>query len=332
MKYAILGASGAVGTELGKHLAAQEIPFRAVDRSEIALKRAFAACTPWAEPVVADLGIPSEAARAVADVDTIFYTVGVPFDKFELHPQLTAVTLEAAAEAGVRRFVHLSTLYVYGRAQAKRITEDHPREPHTYRGRKRKEQEDLVAAADTADGMRTLILCPPDFYGALRNSLVYDVFRGALAGRAAKVIGPVDVPHEFVYVPDVAKALYKISAKDEAYGERWNMAGSGHITVRELAELVYGEAGRKPKLRVANKWLLRLLGLRDPTLKGLVEMHYLMTDPLFVDDARLRALLPDLHVTSYEDGARATLRRMAAAAEARKRVREPQRRPAPRPA
>jgi hypothetical protein len=53
--------------------------------------------------------------------------------------------------------------------------------------------------------------------------------------------------------------------------------------------------------------MLRLLGDFNPTLRELVEMHYLMTDPLILDDSALRELLGTLEKTSYDDGVRVIL-------------------------
>jgi nucleoside-diphosphate-sugar epimerase len=53
----------------------------------------------------------------------------------------------------------------YGRPRAERVSEDHRREPHTFKGRMRKEQEDLVLAAHAAHSTKTTILRLPDFYG-----------------------------------------------------------------------------------------------------------------------------------------------------------------------
>ena len=141
-------------------------------------------------------------------VDTIFYTVGVPYTDFALHPKLTRVVLDAAINAGVSRFVLVGTVYPYGIPQRELVNESHPRNPHTFKGRMRKEQEDLVLQAYGRNGLRTTLLRPPDFYGP-ESELSYaaDMFKAAVQGRRADVIGPIDTLHEFIYVPDVARTL-----------------------------------------------------------------------------------------------------------------------------
>jgi nucleoside-diphosphate-sugar epimerase len=191
------------------------------------------------------------------------------------------------------------------------VSESHPRNPHAFKGRMRKKQEDLVIAADGTRGLRTTILRPPDFYGPDSElSYVHSVFTAAVHGGSANVIGPIDTPHEFIFVPDLAGTLLALSAKEEAYGHAWNIAGSGTITTRHFAELVFGAAKQTPRLRVAGKMMLRLFGLFNPFLREVVEMHYLWTTPVKLDDSRIRQLLPDLHRTTYEEGIRTTLEAM----------------------
>jgi len=308
MKYAILGATGAVGKALAPLIAETRQPFRVVGRSLERLRQDFGTYQPLVELCAGDLGDSGAARVAAAGVDTVFYLVGVPYPLFSQHPKLTRISLEAAASAGVQRFVHLSTVYPYGKPERDLIDETHPRNPHTFKGRMRKEQEDLVFAADDRYGMRTTILRPPDFYGPTAElSYVRAIFDAALKGDRANVIGPIDTPHEFIFVPDLAETLLALSGKEEAYGEAWNVAGPGMITTRRFAELAFAAVQRKSHLRVAGKTMLRLLGLFNPFLREIVEMHYLWTTPVQLDDTRLSQLLPDLRKTPYEDGIKATI-------------------------
>ena len=304
-----------VGKALALELAKKRADFRVVARSEESLRRHFRAYEPLVEYCVADLADPVSAARAAADVGTIFYTVGVPYTQFQLHPILTRIALEAATAARVSRFVHVSTVYPYGIPQSDLVDESHLRNPSAFKGRMRKEQEDLVLAADTSAGMRTVILRPPDFYGPdAELSYARSIFDAAVKGGTANVIGPVDAPHEFIFVPDLAETLVSLSEKTEAYGQAWNVAGPGVITTRQFAELVFGAVHQKTRIRAAGKFVLRVLGLFNPLMREVVEMHYLWTTPVILDDRRLRKLLPDLKKTSYAEGIKITIKAMNAAA------------------
>ena len=74
-------------------------------------------------------------------------------------------------------------------------------------------------------------------------------------------------------------------------------------------------AGRKPKLVVRGKAVVRLMGLFDPFMRELVEMHYLQTSPALMDDCALAELIEWIHKTPYSAGLR--LSRVAAARSGR---------------
>ncbi|MFY0572566.1 NAD-dependent epimerase/dehydratase family protein [Archangium lansingense] len=311
-KVALFGASGAIGHSVVQALRAQGRSYRVVGRSRSSLQREFGA-DPRAEIVTwnpEDLASVREAARGVS---TLIYMVGVPYTDFHLHPVLMRRTLEGAIAEGVQRLVLIGTLYSFGRPRTERVTEEHPREPHTYKGRMRKEQEDVVLEAGASGAIQTTILRLPDFYGpGVERSFLHGAFRAALDGKRAQLIGPIDPPHEFVYVPDVGPVVTALADEPRAYGRTWNLGGAGVTTQRKLVEQMFAEVGRRPKLMALNRTLLRVLGLVDPMLRELVEMHYLLTTPLIVDDSALRGLLGEVYKTPYEEGIRRTLEAMRA--------------------
>jgi hypothetical protein len=53
--------------------------------------------------------------------------------------------------------------------------------------------------------------------------------------------------------------------------------------------------------------MLRLLGLFNPFMREMVEMHYLLTDPVLMDDSALQELIGPIRKTSYADGVRQCL-------------------------
>jgi hypothetical protein len=61
---------------------------------------------------------------------------------------------------------------------------------------------------------------------------------------------------------------------------------------------------------VAGKFVLRVMGLFNPFMRKVVEMHYLWATPVKLDDSRLRKLLPNLKKTPYGEGIEATIKAM----------------------
>jgi len=311
-KIALFGAAGAIGNSVAEALRAQGMSYRVVGRDRSALEKAFGG-DPLAEVVTWNPDDAASVRAAARGVETIIYLVGVAYDHFELHPVLMEKTLAGAIAEGVRRMVLIGTVYPYGAPRTAMVTEGHPREPQTFKGRMRKEQEDLLLKADAEGKIQGTILRLPDFYGpGVEKSFLDSLFKAAVkAGTTgsgtADMVGPIDTPHEFVFVPDVGPVVLALTEKPAAWGHWWNFAGAGVITQREIAEKVFAIVGRKPKLRVAGKTMLRVLGLFNPLLREMVEMHYLQTTPVLLDDMALRGLLGVVRKTSYDEGLRLTL-------------------------
>jgi nucleoside-diphosphate-sugar epimerase len=301
---ALAGATGAIGKSVAASLRQQGRPYRAIGRSRTTLEKTFGG-DPLAEVAIWDPNDEESIKSALRGVAAVVYMVGVPYTDFHVHPILMRRVLDAALAEKVDRLLLIGTLYVFGRPRSPRISEEHPREPHTFKGRKRKEQEDIVLAAHTSNQIKTTVLRLPDFYGpGVERSLVSDLFIAVKRNRKAKLIGPVDRPHEFVFVPDVGPVVTKLLDIPAALGRGWNLGGAGITTQLELARLAYGG---EPRLMVVGKTMLRVLGLFDPILREFVEMHYLLTDPLIVDDSGLQRLLGSIPKTSYSEGVRQSL-------------------------
>jgi len=312
-RIALFGAAGAIGGSITAALRAQRRKYRVVGRGRSELERHFGS-DPLAEIVTWNPDDPTSVHTAARGIDTIFYLVGVPYWQFELHPQLMRKTLDGAIAEGVQRIVLIGTVYPFGYARTERIREDHPRESHTYKGRMRKEQEDVLLAADAAGSIRGTILRLPDFYGPnVERSFLASAFQAAIKGTRAQLVGPIDVPHEFVYVPDVGPVAVALGDEPRAFGRAWNFAGAGAITVREFVEKIFQEAGRQPKYIVAGKTMLRIMGLFSPLMREMVEMNYLFQTAVIMDDSAIHGLLGNIKKTSYEEGIRETLRIMRAA-------------------
>jgi nucleoside-diphosphate-sugar epimerase len=217
-------------------------------------------------------------------------------------------TVEAAAAAGVRRVVVVSSVYSYGVPQTAKVSETHPRDPHTRKGRFRKEQEDIAMEAHRAGKLRSLVIHLPDFYGPHAElSMANPIFAAAVNGKTANWLGSTKLPHEFIYVPDVAPVLLDLAGREDSFGERWNLGGAGTIAGEQFITRVYQQAGQKPKWLSANKFMLRMLGLFNPAMRELVEMSYLAETPVILDDTKLERHLGGIAKTSYDDGIRQTM-------------------------
>jgi len=231
-------------------------------------------------------------------------TLGLPYTEFRRYPALMRNVVEASERAGVRRFLLVTNIYTYGLPMAEWVDERQPREPVSFKGRMKLEQERTLEASSK---MQWMILRLPDFFGPEAElSYAKMIFDSARLGRKAQLFSPADTPHQFVYTDDAGPVVADLLGRDHGWNEAYNFAGSGIITVDEFARLIYEAAGKTYRRRLAGNTIVRLLGLFNPLMREFVEMHYLQSTPVNLNDEKLLRHLGSVRRTSYEDGIAAT--------------------------
>ena len=112
------------------------------------------------------------------------------------------------------------------------------------------------------------------------------VFPPALAGKKASLIGNLDMPHSYTYLPDFGKALVVLGERDEALGQAWHVPNDQpEITQREFMNRVFKEIGLPPQMSGMGKTMMRLGGLFIPEAREGVEMMYEFEKPFIVTQA-----------------------------------------------
>jgi nucleoside-diphosphate-sugar epimerase len=122
---------------------------------------------------------------------------------------------------------------------------------------------------------------------------------------------PPDTPHDFAYVPDIAKAaMMLLNAPDDAYGQVWNMPCAPTRTPRELVQLAASAIGVKPKILVIPFWLLPVAGLFSRFMKEVVEVGFTWDRPYQVDGSKFARRF-GFEPTPFEFGVPAAVRSFA---------------------
>lgn len=295
---AVFGATGATGREITRELRRRGVAVRAVSRSADNLARDFGDLE--VDRHVADLGDRDAAVEAAADCDLVFHCVGLPAERFSLHVPLTQNTV-AAIEAQRARGVLVTSYWSYGPGDDEPISEDRRPVPGSEMARIRKEQEDVMLAAGGC------VARLPDFYGPGADlSLANDALQAVFAGRAALWPGDPDARRDFIFVPDSGPVLCELTSRSGAYGRPWNVPGSGAETPRSILECAARLRGTELKLRRGRRWMLELFALFNRQARGFRDVFPLYERPAILDTTRIRELLGELRLTSYEDGIRQT--------------------------
>jgi predicted dehydrogenase/nucleoside-diphosphate-sugar epimerase len=198
--------------------------------------------------VVGDVCSAADMARAVRGCDTVVHcavgTIWPPDAARRVTVEGTRVAAEAARHAGVRRFVHISTLFVHRRDGIDVIDETTPLAPPAgddYGQAKLAAEQALAGVAQT--GLSTIVLRPVRIYGPFSRTFTIRPLQ-TLADGTFGLRGNPDVPANMVYVDNVVEAIARaVVAPDNAAGA-FLVSDAEQATLREFYELYATLAGR----------------------------------------------------------------------------------------
>jgi len=209
--------------------------------------------------------------------------------------------------------VFFDNLYMYG-PQTKPLTEETPLSSYGRKPAVRSAVTRQWMAARDAGRIKIAVLRAPDFYGpGVGNSHIGDVGFGRLAqGKAASLVVPPDMPHDYAYVPDLGRMVVTLlDAPDEDFGQVWHSPCAPTLTARQILTIGAKAIGEKPRVSSLPLWLLPVLGLGVPFLREVYEMRFTFDRPYYVDASKWnRRFWSD--VTPFEIGAVSTARDFAA--------------------
>ena len=305
----ILGANGRLG-------AAAVQAFAAAGWSVLAqARRAPAALPPGARHLAIDLADTAALAAAAAGARAVVYAVNPAYTRWdqELLP-LARQGMDAAERLGAS-FMLPGNVYNFGQAMPALLREDTPQRPSTAKGRLRAALEAEMAAR-AAQGLRSVVIRAGDFFGGGRGSWIDLVIVKSLAQGKLAYPGPLDVPHAWAYLPDLARAFVAVAAAPDGAApacRRLHFAGCT-LTGAELLdglEQAAADLGLRPNAgwrRGGLPWgFIRTVGVVYPPWRELARMSYLWRVPHALDGALLRASVCELPATPLPTALRATL-------------------------
>ncbi len=197
--------------------------------------------------------------------------------------------MAAIAKATGSRYVSFENLYMYGDPNGKALAEDLPYAAKTKKGQVRAAMAADLLAMHAAGDLQVAIGRGSDYFGprGTTQSPFGDLVIGAaLAGKAARVIGDSDQPHTYSYLPDIGRTLVTLGTRGEALGQVWHVPNAPARSTREIIGLIGTQLGKEVRVRVAPDWLLRAMGVFNPTLREIVEMLYEFHKPFIVDSSK----------------------------------------------
>jgi nucleoside-diphosphate-sugar epimerase len=314
----VTGAAGFTGISLALSLAAAGHHVRGLVRTR---ERLAALEQAGIQTVVGDIRDPAVVQEAIRGIDTVYHLAavyrraGVPDSEYrEVHVDATRQLIELSAAAGVRRFVHCSTVGVHGSVSGDApATEDAPFDPGDIYQLTKLEGE--RAAIETAEltGVPLTVIRPGPIYGPGDRRLLKLI--GGVARRRFALLGDGSPRFQMVYIDDLTAGFRLAAESPAAAGRVYILTGNEAPTLQELVHEIAGVAQVKsPRFRlpVWPFWLAGAVceavcipfGVEPPIYRRRVKFF---TSNRWFDTSRARTELGFAPKVSLREGLRRTL-------------------------
>ena len=250
----VTGATGLLGSHIAERLTAKGRRVRALVRP---LGDTRFLQSLGVELVTGDLTDPDATRRAVRGVENIYHAAAKVGD-WGAWPEFRAGCLDAtanlgtaAADAGVARFVHISSTSAYGHPAegGPPVDETAPLgqnlwRPWDYYTISKVEAERILWRLAEDRRLPLSVIRPSWLYGERDRTTTARIVE-SLRARRARLVGPGDNPLSAVYAGTVADAAILAAGEPGADGEAYNITSHGRITQRDFMNL-FAEAGGTP--------------------------------------------------------------------------------------
>ena len=225
----ITGASGFIGAALMRYYQEQDIPVVGIDLLGDD-QNVFRG----------DVSDPQGFSEILSECDVIIHTAALvsnsisDADMWKVNVLATQRLVQAAVKHSIRRFIHLSSIVVYGNSAVGELDECQP--VHGDGGSyvlTKLASEHAVLSIATASDMEVVILRPGDVYGPGSRPWVVLPIEAINKGQ---FILPAHGEGFFrpVYIDDLIKGIFRAASAAEAAGEIFNLSCKGYTTTKEF--------------------------------------------------------------------------------------------------
>lgn len=245
--YAVTGATGFLGGHVIDRLLADGHTVRAFVRNP-------AKAAPLAErgvTLIAGAITDREAAAQAFDGCEIVLHIAAALDgpygiQHHTNVEGTRAVMQAAADAGVRRIVHVSTIAVYAAPLTGRIDEDAPTLPGVYPySVTKKLAEDVVREIGAQRGIEWTIVRPGMIYGPGAGTWTESLFQLATAPVTPFPIGGRSTAQP-IFVADLIDLMLLLAEHPDAVGRAFNGTPDPAPTWRDWLSAYARLAGKAP--------------------------------------------------------------------------------------
>ncbi|PAK10393.1 NAD-dependent dehydratase [Burkholderia ubonensis] len=165
-----------------------------------------------------------------------------------------------AHEAGVKRFVYVSSIKAVGeRSAGHPLRESDAPAPGDPYGVSKLEAERALAEFGRQSGLEIVVVRPPLVYGPGVRANFQQMMRVIAAG-VPLPLGAIDARRSLVFVDNLADALVQCAIDPRAAGETFHVTDGRDFTVAELARALAKQLGVPARLIPVPLFLIRVVG------------------------------------------------------------------------
>ena len=263
------------------------------------------------------LAVPLADTKALCaqarTVDAVVHAVNPVYTRWDAEALPALQHGMAAAQELNALFMLPGNVYNYGAGMPALLKEDTPQHPSTAKGRLRVAMEETLQTQG-ARGLRSVVIRAGDFSGCGSGSWFDLVIVKSIARGKLVYPGPLDVPHAWAYLPDLAQAFAAVAARPPALAFD-TLHFAGHTLTGQQFLAAVQAAADALGLRPARGWrtggmpwgLMRAAGLVHPLWRELARMSYLWRVPHALSGEALQQATGPLRGTPVQQALRASL-------------------------
>jgi len=252
MQTLVTGANGFVGAVLCRKLSKAGHRVRGMVRKTSDLSALEGASI---EKVFGSLEDPESLEQAVKGCETVFHVAGAVSDYGSesyfrrVNVDGTRSILEAAVEAGVRRFVYISSAAVHSFTGARNMNEESPQLPTRFPYcQSKREAEKVVMQAHHQGRIEAVIIRPGDIYGPGDRVILLKMASLLEKGCMALVSGGRSLG-AFTYVENLADGIVLAGTVKQAAGNTFVITDGIELTWKEYFDRLT-DALEVPRVRI----------------------------------------------------------------------------------
>jgi dTDP-glucose 4,6-dehydratase/UDP-glucose 4-epimerase len=188
------------------------------------------------------------AASGCTDVMHLAALIAIPFsyvapDSYvETNVRGTVNVLQAARQAGVRRFVQTSTSEVYGTAQTVPIKESHPLVGQSPYSASKIASDQMALSFHASFDTPVVVIRPFNTYGPRQSAraVIPTIISQIATGKSRIRLGAVAPTRDFSFVTDTARGLIAglTAPADQTVGQTINLGSGFEISVGDTVQMI----------------------------------------------------------------------------------------------